>query len=42
MSRRSFVDAVSTRRLVRHNDRLHDNFLLGHLSLWDAPAIRKM
>src|SRR5262249_15869781 len=20
--------------LVRHNDRLHDNFLLGHLSLW--------
>jgi hypothetical protein len=23
-----------SRSLVRHNDRLHDNFLLGHLSLW--------
>src|SRR3984893_13084207 len=23
-----------SRRLVRYNDRLHDNFLLGHLSLW--------
>src|SRR4029077_9702715 len=23
-----------SRSLVRHHDRLHDNFLLGHLSLW--------